>query len=88
MKGSPVYPFKHTHIGVWLTTRHSALFPHISLQGFLHLLLIQARWLAHSLLLIHSGLQFGGAPTKLGRQEQDGESPNTSQREFGPHGVV
>lgn len=34
---------------------------------------MQAKSLEHSLLLTHSGLQLGGAPTNSGEQEQEGE---------------
>lgn len=34
---------------------------------------MQAKSLGHSLLLTHSGLQLGGAPTNSGEQEQEGE---------------
>lgn len=87
MKGSPVYPFKHTHLGVWLITWHSAFLPHISPQGLLQLLLIQARWSAHSLLLMHLGRQLGGVLIKFGRHEQDGEPSFTLHKEFGPQGL-
>lgn len=56
-------------------TRHSAFRPHVPGHGSLHFRLMQAKWLAHSLLLIHSGRQFGGEPIKSGKQEQEGESP-------------
>lgn len=48
---------------------------------------MHARLSAHSLLLIHSGRQFGGMPIKLGRQEHDGELFITLHKEFGPQGV-
>lgn len=76
----------HTQFGVWLTTRHSAFDPHEPGQGSLHFWLMQAKLLEHSLLLIHSGLQFGGAPINSGKQEQDGESPETLHCELGPQG--
>lgn len=47
---------------------------------------MQARWLGHSLLLTHSGLQFGGDPINPSRQEHDGESPISLHSEFGPQG--
>lgn len=56
MKGLPTYPCIQTQLGVWLTTRHSALSPQTFAQGSLHLLLIQANVLEHSSLIIHSGL--------------------------------
>lgn len=86
MKGSPVYPLIHVHIGVWLTTWQFALEPHAPMQGSLHFWLMQANWVMHSLLLIHSGLQFGGMPENSGRQEHDGELLSTWHWELGPQG--
>lgn len=40
----------------------------------------------HSELLIHSGWQFGGDPTKPRWHEQEGESPIYLHIEWGPHG--
>lgn len=75
-----------THIGVWLTTRHWALRPHEPGQGSVHFWLMQAKWLEHSLLLTHSGLQFGGDPINCGKHEQEGLSLITWHWAFGPHG--
>lgn len=47
---------------------------------------MHAKLLEHSLLLLHSGLQFGGDPMYSGRQEQDGESFMTWQIAPEPHG--
>lgn len=74
------------HIGVWLTTRHWAFWPHDPGHGSLHFWLIHAKWLEHSELLIHSGLQFGGEPMNSFKQLQDGDSPIGRHSEFGPHG--
>ena len=62
LKGSPVYPGWQVHTGVWLMTLHWALAPHEPGQGSRHLSCMQARLLAHSALMVHSGLQLGGAP--------------------------
>lgn len=43
--------------------------PHVPSQGFEHFWLIQAKCTGHSELTTHSGRQFGGAPTKFGKQE-------------------
>lgn len=86
VNGSPVKSLGQTHIGVWLTTRHSALFPHEPTQGFAHLLFIHAKWEGHSLLLMHSGLQFGGEPKNPPRQEHEGVSPITRHSAFVPQG--
>lgn len=56
------------------------------MQGFLHFILIQAKLIWHSLLLIHSGLQFGGEPMNSAKQEHDGDWPWTLHWEFGPQG--
>lgn len=47
---------------------------------------MHAKWLLHSLLLTHSGLQFGGCPTNPVKQEHDGESFTALHIECGPHG--
>lgn len=60
-------------MGMWLTTVQTAERPQEPGQGSLHLRLMHAIWLAHSVLLIHSGLQFGGVPMNSGLHEQDGE---------------
>lgn len=77
---------RQTHIAVWLNTRHSALAPHSPGHGSLHFWLMQARWFSHCEFERHSGLQSGGCPIKVGRQEHDGESPIGRQAEFGPQG--
>lgn len=87
LNGFPVNPEEQTHWGVWLTTWHSALIPHIPGQGSLHFWLMHAKWLAHSLLLTHSGLQLGGTPMYSGKHEQEGLSPDALHWEYGPHGV-
>jgi len=47
---------------------------------------MQDKWIGHSLLLIHSGLQLGGEPINSDKQEHDGDSPCTLHWEFGPQG--
>lgn len=47
---------------------------------------MQAKWSGHSLLLIHSGLQFGGELINPARHEHDGLSLITLHSEFGPQG--
>lgn len=84
--GSPVNPGGQMQLGVWLITAHSLLIPHDPGQGSLHFSLIHAKLLGHSLLLTHSGLQFGGDPMNAGKQEHEGLSPVTLHCEFGPHG--
>lgn len=86
-KGSPVEPGGHIHIGVWLTTRQRASDPQAPTQGSEHFLFIQAKLFAHSLLLAHSGRQFGGVPIYSEIHEHDGVSFIFWHTEFGPHGV-
>lgn len=47
---------------------------------------MHAKVAVHSLLLIHSGLQFGGELKKPLRQEQDGSSLTTLHSALGPQG--
>lgn len=47
---------------------------------------MHAKVFEQSLLLIHSGLQFGAVPMKSGKQEHDGESLFTWHRALGPQG--
>ena len=64
-----------------------ALVPQDPMQGSVHFCLIQARWLGHSLLTRHSGLQFGGNPKNVGKQEHKGVlSAEGVHWVFGPHG--
>lgn len=42
--------------------------------------------LEHSLLLMHSGRQFGGSPMKSYKQEQDGILFVSLHKELGPQG--
>lgn len=74
-------------MGVWLTTRHSAPWPHEPGQGSRHIWLRQASAEAQSLLTTHCGRQAGGAPTWPGKQAHDGDpAPATVHVEYGPHG--
>jgi len=61
MNGSPLNPGLHMHIGLWFTTLHVVPWPHELGQGSTHLLFSQARFVAQSVLTVHSGLQPGGA---------------------------
>lgn len=63
VNGSPLYPLLQEHIGVWLTTEHTAFEPHEPGQGSVHFWLIHDKWLGHSGFMVHSGLHEGGAPT-------------------------
>jgi hypothetical protein len=61
--GSPVYPSGHVHTGTWLITAQFAPKPQEPGQGSLHFSFMQALLAAHSGLITHSDLQFGGLPT-------------------------
>lgn len=70
MNGSPVNLASQLHIGLWFITWHLAFSPQVPGQGSAHFWFIQARFWGHSLLILHSGWQFGGFPEYSGRQEQ------------------
>lgn len=67
-------------------TRHIAFSPHNPGHGSLHFIFIQAKWYEQSLLLTHSGRQFGGDPIYSGKHEHDGDVPCTWHCEYGPQG--
>ena len=69
VNGFPLYPTIQAQIGLWLITLHIVPAPHGLGQGSTHFWFSQAKLDGHSLLKIHSGLQFGGFPIWLGRQE-------------------
>lgn len=69
MKGFPVKPCLHTHIGLWLITLQFAFTPQAVRHGLEHFFSTHARFAGHSELTTHSGLQFGGEPIKFGIQE-------------------
>lgn len=60
--------------------------PHEPGQGSLHLCCMQAILAEHSALIVHSGLQFGGLPLYVGKQEQDGTPPISRHSENAPQG--
>lgn len=62
MKGSPLNSLGQLHIGLWLTTWQCASRPQVPGQGFIHFWFTHASFNGHSLLVTHSGLQFGGVP--------------------------
>lgn len=86
VNGSPVKPFTQEHIGVWLTTWQLAFAPQELTHGSWHFWLMQAKLLAHSLLLTHSALQLGGLPIKSDKHIHSDLSSRAWQCEFGPHG--
>jgi len=60
--------------------------PHKPGQGFLHLCCMQTILAGHSALIVHSGLQLGGLPLYVGKQEQDGIPPVSRHSENMPQG--
>lgn len=61
--GSPSYdPEMQLHKGLWLTTLHNALTPHLPTHGSIQRSFWQALLLGHSESITHSGRQFGGRP--------------------------
>lgn len=84
--GSPSYPDGHEQTGTWLMTLHIALDPHEPRHGSTHFILIQALSLLQSVLITHSGLQFGGLPKNPKIQEHDGIPPISLHSAFSPQG--
>lgn len=70
-----------------LITSHLARTPQEPGHGSRHWLLMHALVGLHSGLMVHSGLQFGGEPKKLGKQLQAGPLLATTVHWlFGPQG--
>ena len=86
MNGSPVKPFSHEQIGLWLLTWHLAFMPQVPGQGSVHFWLIQALSSGHSELTTHSGLQLGGLPTYVGKHEHTAWPFTSRHWLFEPHG--
>ena len=83
-----MYPVMQTHIGIWFLTLHFALYPHNPGQGSMHFWFLHALSSGQSLLIWHSGRQFGGEPIMPGRQEQSHLSPRfLGGFEKGPQGL-
>ena len=55
VNGSPIYPSKQMHTGIWFLILHLALIPHSPGQGSTHLFLWQALLDGQSELTTHSG---------------------------------
>lgn len=82
-KGSPTKSCTQVQDGMWLITLHSAFSPQVPGQGSVHLFLIHALFLGHSVLSTHSGLQpLYGSPWYSGKQVQ---TPSLHSA-FGPQG--
>lgn len=86
VNGSPVYPDRQTHIGLWLITWHSVLSPQVPGHGSTHFWFTHAWFRGHSELITHSGLQLGGIPIKPGTQLHTDWEFTTLQILFGPQG--
>lgn len=65
------------HIETWLCTRQFAFTPHEPGQGSTHFSLMHANSLEQSVLIVHSGRQFGGLPVYCNKHEQDGDPPTS-----------
>ena len=87
LNGSPLNPFGHLHTAKWFLTVHLALRPQAPVQGSTQRCCEQACFLLHSLLIMHSGRQLGGAPMFPLVQEHIGRSPNRLHTELGPQGL-
>lgn len=74
------------HIGLWEITLQLAFLAHWLTHGSIHFWLIQALSVAHSLLMVHSGRQFGGVPFMSGWQLQTACKFISRHKLFGPHG--
>lgn len=86
VKGSPVKSPGQLQIGLWFTTKHCALIPHVPRHGSIHFWLLQAIFEGQSELIIHSGLQFGGESKYPEIQEQTACSFILLHWLFGPQG--
>lgn len=86
INGSPVYLGGQLQIGLWVTTWHSALIPHVPGQGSMHFWLTQAWFSGHSELDMHSGLQVGGEPIYPIRHVQTAWLLMVLHKLYGPHG--
>lgn len=86
LKGSPVISTGQVQMELWLNTLQTAFKPQDPGHGSTHFLLMQAKLLEHSELIVHSGRQFGGIPMYCERQEQDGSPLISLHWELGPHG--
>jgi len=73
-------------MGRWLSTWHLASNPQDPEQGSAHFWLMHASVGPHSEFNTHFGRQRGGAPMKLGRQEQAGLLPTIWHLALGPQG--
>ena len=67
-------------------TLHSAFTPQRPGHGSIHFWFMQDSVFAHSELVTHSGLQFGGDPTKLILHVHEGMLPLALHSELGPQG--
>lgn len=86
LNGSPLYPSGQEHMGIWLTTLHTAVNPHDPKHGFWHFMFMHALSLPQSEFKTHSGLQFGGLPKNPGVQAQDDKPLTSLHSAFKPQG--
>lgn len=84
--GSPECPGLQLQIGLWLITMQTALIPQVPTQGSTHFWFMHASLWGHSALTVHSGLQAGGLPRYVGRQEHTAWLFTSRHWLFGPQG--
>lgn len=86
MNGFPVKRGLQLHMGLWLTTEHSAFIPHVPGHGSLHFWFEQASFNGQSGLTTHSGWHVGGIPIKPTTHEHTDWPLNSLHWLLGPHG--
>ena len=87
VKGSPIYRWRHVHVGIWFKTRHSAFTPHNPGHGFTHLKFWHALVVGHSAFVEHSGLHaIYGSPKYPWMHVQAAAPFRFLQLAFDPHG--
>ena len=83
-----MYPSKHVQVGMWFSTRQTALIPHVPGQGSTHLFLWHALLEGQSELTTHSGLQATyGSPKYSGIHWQAAARFLSEQMALLPQGV-
>lgn len=85
--GSPSWPSKHEQIGWWFCVVQRALNPHAPRHGSWQRCPMHARFDGHSWWMIHSGRQFGGAPSIPMAHEQTARWSSSRHSELAPHGL-
>lgn len=76
----------HWQFAICSCTAHSAIKPQAPEHGLVHFILLQANCDGQSLLLVHSGRQYGGEPKYCWRQLQEAWPLIDAQCAFSPQG--